>query len=264
MSASNNPAGLAAFQKMLLQLRNAFLEDMPDKIERLENLLLGMEKNGADSEAFNETYRIVHSLKGSGGTHGLHIITTVCHQLEDLLNITEGGTKFTPKLIALSLNYVDLLLTTYKHIRAGDDGYPLIESRLAELRQKLAPKRFPVLLVDDSKLSANICLQTLAELPVHATVVHDGLQALARALTEPFELIITANEIPRLSGVALVGAIKLSDTRSKRIKTILLTSNKDVASARKRATDADYTILKDAKLPQNLGAAVMSALSIQK
>lgn len=264
MNTANNPASQEAFQKMLLQLRNTFLEDMPEKFDRLESLLLEMEKEGSSSETFNEAYRIVHSLKGSGGTYGLHIITTICHQLEDLLSITDGGTKFTPKHIALSLSYVDLLRTAYKHIQACYDSFPLIENRLAELRQKLAPKHFPVLLVDDSKLSTNICLQTLSELPVHITVVHDGLQALTRALTEPFDLVITTNEIPRLNGVALVGALRLSDAKKHHIKTILLTSNKEIASARKRSIDADYTILKDGKLMQNLSDAVKNALAIVK
>ena len=78
-----NSTNSDTFQQMLLQLRKTFLEDMPEKLDRLESLLLEIEKNGDGGEVFNELYRIVHSLKGSGGTHGLHIITTICHQLED-------------------------------------------------------------------------------------------------------------------------------------------------------------------------------------
>ena len=262
MNTSNNPAIPDALQKMLLQLRNTFLEDMPEKFDRLENLLLDMEKNGADVDAFNESYRIVHSLKGSGGTHGLHIITTICHQLEDLLNITDGGTKFTPKLIAFSLNYVDLLRMATEHIEAGNENFTQIEQRLSDLRQKLNPKHFSVLLVDNSRLTTNICLQTLSELPVRTVVMHDGLLALMRALTEAFDLIITTNEIPRLNGIALIAALRLSDSQSRHIKTILITSNKNAATAQNRATDADYIIVKDKKLAQNLTDKTMHALSI--
>lgn len=251
-----------ALQKMLLQLRNTFLDDMPEKLDRLEHLLLEMEKHGSDSETFNEAYRIIHSLKGSGGTFGLHIITTICHQTEDLLNATDGGTKFTPRLIGFSLKYLDLLQLALKHIHTGADSFPLIEQQLLELRRELAPKRFSVLLADNSKLETNICLQTLAALPVHTVVVNDGLDALTRALAEPFDLIITTNEIPRLSGGALVGALKLSDVRSPRLKTILLTSSRAVADTRKRGTDADFTILKNGKLVQNLTEAVKRALNI--
>ena len=62
-------------QKMLRQLRATFLDELPERLDRLDNLLLDIEKLGAATgEEFNELYRGVHSIKGSGGTHGLHII----------------------------------------------------------------------------------------------------------------------------------------------------------------------------------------------
>ena len=262
MNAQKNKVAPDAFQKMLLQLRNSFLEELPEKFDRLENLLLEMEKNGDDGESFNEFYRIVHSLKGSGGTHGLQIITTICHQLEDLLNTTEGGAKYTPALISISLKYVDLLRLATVQIQTGNESFSQIEKQLDKLRKLLSPKQFTVLLVDDSKLSTNIYLQILSGLPVQAVVMNDGLFALMRALTEPFDLIITTNEIPVLSGIALIGALKLSDSKSRNTKTILITSNKNLAAIRNRATDADYTVIKDAKLAQNLADAARKALSV--
>lgn len=245
---------------MLLQLRNTFLEEMPEKLDILDQLLVAMEKNGVDSDSFNEFYRIIHSLKGSGGTFGFHIITTICHQLEDLLNTTEGGAKYTPELIAISLNYVDLLRMSIEQIHAENTGFPEIEEQLGKLRKQLSQKKFSVLLVDNSKLSTKIYLQILSELPVQTVVMTDGIFALMRALTEPFDLIITTNEISMLNGVALIGALKLSDSKSRNTKTILITSNKSLAATRNRATDADYTVIKDAKLAQNLTDTVKQAL----
>jgi CheY-like chemotaxis protein len=103
----------------------------------------------------------------------------------------------------------------------------------------------------------------LSEFSVQAMIMHDGLQALMRALTETFDLIITTNEIPLLNGVALIGALKLSDSRNRNAKTILITANKNIASIRKRASDADY-IIKDAKLPKNLADAARQAFSGMK
>lgn len=248
-------------QAVLRQLRGTFLEELPEKFDRLEYLLLEMERNGANTESFNEAYRIVHSLKGSGGTFGLHIITTICHQMEDLLNTTEGGTKFTPRLVAFSLKYLDLLQLAAEQINAGAESFLQVEQQLADLRQQLAPKHFSVLLANNSKLETSICLQTLSNLPVHAVVINDGLEALARALSEHFDLVITANEIPRLNGIALVGALKLSESSLPHIKTILLTSNKAVIKP-DACINADHIILKDGKLSQNLAEAVKSALGI--
>lgn len=68
-----------------------------------------------------------------------------------------------------------------------------------------------------------------------------------RALTEPFYLAISTNKIPMLSGVALIGALKLSDSKRRNTKTILITSNKNLATAKHRATDADHIVIKVCK-----------------
>jgi len=251
-----------SFQQLLLQLRNTFLEEIPEKLDRLDQLLVAMEKAGVDSDSFNEFYRIVHSLKGSGGTFGLHIVTTICHQLEDLLNTANGGTKYSPKLISISLDYVDLLRMAFEQSRAGNTSFPQIEERLSELHRKLAPKHFTVLIVDNSKLSTQIYLQALAELPVRPVMMDDGLVALRRILTEPFDLLITTNEIPVLNGIALIGALKLSASKNRNVKTILVTSNSKIAAYVNRSTDSDYVIVKDAQLAQNLIEAAKRALSI--
>lgn len=258
-----NPSNVDTLQQMLLQLRLAFLEEMPEKLDRLENILLEIEKNGADKEIYNEFYRTVHSLKGSGGTHGLHILTTICHQLEDLLNTTQGGEKFPPALANTSLAYVDLLRIAAEKLKSGSDNFLQIEEKLIALRNQLTQKKYAVLVVDNSKLLTQIFLQALSGLPVQPVVMADGMQALMRALTEPFNLLITTNEIPVLSGISLIGAIKLSNSKNAHIKTILITSNKKVTGHINRTTDSNYIIFKDAKLADNLVELTKSALAIK-
>lgn len=255
------PINSDTFQQMLLQLRKSFLDEMSERLDRLEILLIEMEKNGAGSDAFNEFYRTIHSLKGSGGTHGLHIITSICHQLEDLLSTIGTGTKYTSEFISASLNYVDLLRMTTDQIQAGKESFPKVEEQLNKLRKRIAQKLFTVLLVDNSPLSTSIYLQILSTLPVQTVVMNDGLYALRRALTEHFDLVITANEIPVLSGVALIGALKLSDSKNRNTKTILITSSNKRTLTQNPVTDADYVIFKDAKLAQNLADMARRALS---
>lgn len=255
-----SPTDSESFQQMLQQLRKTYIEEMPEKLDRLDHLLVVMEESGVSDEPFNEFYRIVHSLKGSGSTFGLHIVTTICHQLEDLLNTAEGGKKFNPALIGISLNYVDLLRLSLDMVHAGQTDFTPIEERLIALRKRLAPKKFTVLVVDNSKLLSQIYRQALAKLPVQLVIMDDSLVGLRRVLTEPFDLLITTNEIPVLSGMALIGALKLSTTRNHGIKTILVTSNKKMANYVNRSTDADYVIVKDAQLAQNLVKTAQQAL----
>ena len=58
-----------------------------------------------------------------------------------------------------------------------------------------------------------------------------------------------------------MGALRLSESSRPRIKTILLTSNK-AAVRPDMSINADYTILKDGRLAQNLAGAVKRALAI--
>ena len=253
-----------AFQQAVLQMRRTYLGELPEKLDKLEALLLEIEKSGASRDEFDELYRIVHSMKGSGGTFGLHILTTICHQLEDLLSTTDGGANLSKELIAPSLNYVDLLRMATEQCQSGNETFPQIEEHLSVLRKQLVPKQFTILLIDNSKLSTKLYLRLLSDLPVNTVVMNDGPNALMRALTEPFDLIISTYEIPVLNGTALIGAVKLSDTKSRSAKTILITSNKQLATTRNRSTDPDHTIIKDAKLAQNLIEKVKYALAIVK
>ena len=262
MDAKKDHANIDAVQRMLSQLRNAFLEDMGEKLDRLENLLLEMENKPAEGELFNEFYRIVHSLKGSGGTLGLHIFTSICHQLEDLLNTTDSGTKFTPPRIEAAFRYVDLLRISCQRAQAGEVDFSGIYNQLNSLRKQLTSKQFTVLLVDHSKLLTSICLEVLSALPVRTVTMSDGPGALMRVLTEPFDLLITSDELPILGGSALIGALKLSNSKNRSINTILITTQKKQAVNRQRVTDPDYIVVKDAALVNALSEITRLALAI--
>ncbi len=149
-----------------------------------------------------------------------------------------------------------------EQIESAMENYSQIEKQLVMLRSRLIPKQFSVLLANGSKLETSFCMQALSQLPIHVAVVKDGLQALVRATSEPFDLMIAANAIPYISGTAVIAALKLSDPRFSRIRTILLTSDENLMNSDRRDTDADYTIFKDGNLMSNLFDAVKRSLAL--
>ncbi|MBU1689979.1 MAG: Hpt domain-containing protein [Gammaproteobacteria bacterium] len=251
-------------QAMLRQLRSVFLDDLPERLDKLDNLLLAIEKRGGASvDEFNELYRILHSIKGSGGTHGLHILSAICHQFEDSLNAVSGHlAELSQAFIDSSFNYVSLLRAVVDQARRGNDTFLEIERKLLELHSKDFAVERALLLVDSSRFSANYYSQALKELPVRVVVEDNGYAALLRVLQEPFDILVTSLEVPTLNGKALIGALRLSASPNRDIKTILLTSNAELGKQKMRATDANYVVVKNPEAMANLHDAVSSILEI--
>ena len=246
MDAIPTQSNADKLQMMLRQVRDAFLEEMGERLDKLDNLLLAMEKQGAASEeGFNELYRGIHSLKGSGGTHGLHIMSAICHQFEDQLNTVAGNLSALPTgFVDSGLVYISLLRDVAAQARSGRETFPEIERRLAELHGTAFAAEYSVLLVESSRFSAKLYVQTLKDLPVRTVTVENGYDALLRVLNEPFDILITSLEIPVMNGIALIGALRLSSSPNQKIKTVLLTSNADVGKKKRRAIDPDQVIFK--------------------
>lgn len=247
MEKQNKSANTDLMRMMLRQLRDAFLEELPERLDKLDNSLLAMEKKGvATAEEFNELYRSVHSIKGSGGTHGLHIISSICHQFEDRLNsINSNSANLTKEFISSSLAYTGLLRMAADEARQGREAFPEIEQKLLELHHTVSATKYSLLMVESSRSSVHIYAQALSKLPLHLVVADNGYTALLRVLSEPFNILVTSQEIPVLNGTALIGALRLSNSLNRGIQSVLLTSNAAGNKKLNRLIDANYVIKKD-------------------
>lgn len=261
---NNQKSNTDMLQEMLRQLRSLFLEDLPERLDILDNLLLAIEnRGGASIDEFNELYRIVHSIKGSGGTHGLHILTTICHQFEDRLNaMAEHLAEWSQAVIDNCFDYVSLLRTVVDQARRGQDTFLEVERKLLELHSKAFAVERTLLLVDNSRFSANYYTQALKDLPVRVVVEDNGYAALLRVLQEPFDILVTSLEVPILNGKALIGALRLSGSPNRKINSILLTSNAELEKQKQRVADADYVVVKNPAAMTNLRDTVSNILTI--
>lgn len=133
-------------------MRESFLDELAESCDRIENLTLAVERSPADRESFNGLYRDVHSLKGSGGTHGIGIITAVCHQLEKFLTEVAGATGFDKTFAKRALAYVDLLRRIENPARAETQEYSAIEKDLEALRLSAPRSRKAGLIAESSSI----------------------------------------------------------------------------------------------------------------
>lgn len=242
--------------ELLAHLQADFLGELGERIDKLEDLTMAFEKDGATRADFDALYRGVHSLKGTAGTFGFPIISAVCHAYEDYLN---AGQQTSPSHLGNCLHYIDLLRATAKKIRQGHNEFADIEASIRRLGEQHFAKPYSAMLVEPSKLTAGLCMQALAGLPIRIVQVNDGLHALSRLLSEPFDLLITSQEIKTLNGAALIAAMRLANRPGQTIKAILLTSQPGRIDT---PIPPDRIIRKDLHVGQNLTKAAADVLGL--
>lgn len=252
-------ANMDAFQALLAGMRQEFLGELPERCDRCDDLILTLEVAPNDREAFNELYRSVHSLKGSGGTHGLSIITTLCHQLENLITETDTRHGFGEAFATRALAYIDLLRQVERVARETNPDYSAIEAELEVLRQLRLQRRKAGLIAESSTMMAGLYQKALEALPLQLTVVDNGLTALGRLLHEPFDFVIVGGELKELNGLALMAALRTAQARNQNIPAILVSSRSDPIP---KHAGFNATLSRDQKLASNLVAAVQASLHV--
>ena len=245
-------------KKLLEQIRESYLAEMPAKCDEIENLFLSL--NGNFAECYDSAYRLVHSIKGSAGTHGLTMVSAICHELEDqLTKLDRVNARVSKGEISIMLRLLDLIRHARDIALKQIPDYTEAECELEAIRRESLQNKYPVLLVEPSGYVKRLCKEALSGLPVQLTIEADGLLALQRLLSKRFAWVITANEITTLNGIAMISAIRHSESRNKHIKTILLTSREDLRDG--KHLQLDYVITRNALLGDNLVLAVKNILT---
>ncbi len=208
---------------MLSVLRNDFLESLPRRCEQIEILILQFVGQTKQSAAFEEVYRLVHSLKGAGSTHGLPLVSTICHSFEDLLINQDGF--FDEQFVSRALTLLDLL-KQISALSTVNEGVLLedVTAKYHHFQQAIRADFRSVLLLESSRTMQLLLQKFLENFQVRTTVMHDGFLALQRLLHEPFDLIIVSTELMHLKGPALISAVQLNKGFNSDTPVILLSS----------------------------------------
>lgn len=244
-------------KKLLDQIRDGYLAEMPNKCDNIENLILKLSSDFSIS--YSELYGLVHSMKGSAGTHGLTMVSAICHELEDHLAKLNSERSVDDAIITILLRLVDLIRRARDIALKDSEDYSDAERELEAIRKESQQDLYPVLLIESSGVVQLFCKEALANLPVELTIEEDGIQALQRLLSKRFACVIAANEVNTLNGIAVISAIRASDSRNKHIKTVLLTS-RDKLRDGKQQLQLDYIVKRNSSLGENLHHAVKDIL----
>jgi two-component system chemotaxis sensor kinase CheA len=88
------------------ELRQDFLVEAGELLQRLGEQLVGLEASPRDGELLNAVFRAFHTVKGGAGFLALEPMVVLCHHAEDLLNEARNG------VVVLGAGHMDALLET--------------------------------------------------------------------------------------------------------------------------------------------------------
>ena len=206
---------------VLAALKVEFIETLPERLESIESHILNL-KDDSDVESL---LRDVHSLKGAAGSYGFHIVTKICHQMEDMMrDLIESNKINTQEAIDNLLSFNDLLNTALDTVSNDSDNFSNIDSKLNLLNNAIVNSQLKVLIVEPSPLYAAMIESILRNENFQIKIVGDGLVALEHLMMQSYDVVVTAMELPVLNGDALISALRISNGKNKNIKTILVTS----------------------------------------
>ncbi|GAB2532939.1 chemotaxis protein CheA [Rhodanobacter koreensis] len=118
------------------ELRQDFLVEAGELVERLGEQLVGLEAAPDDSELLNAVFRAFHTVKGGAGFLAVEPMVLLCHHAEDLLNEARSGS------VVLGAAQMDALLEALDLLSgmmaALEDDAPLAMPPAA-LLQRLLP-----------------------------------------------------------------------------------------------------------------------------
>ncbi|WOT06212.1 chemotaxis protein CheA [Shewanella youngdeokensis] len=225
------------------QFDKIFFEEMTEHLEETESLLLDMNENDDNSDAFDAIFRAAHSIKGGAGIFGFDDITSVTHILENLLDkLRHDEIQLTQTMLDAFLEAKDLLESlknVYQYDEACVDpaSINLLCNKLNVLCQEPGPDAsqsstalaadananvvaslsdesrisLKLLLVEDSKVNQMVAMLTLKKLGfTQVEVAKDGQHTLdvLNAAETPFDVILLDCQMPIMDGYQAAQAIR--------------------------------------------------------
>jgi two-component system chemotaxis sensor kinase CheA len=112
-----------------------FLIECHENLENLDREIVLLEQDPTDASIISSVFRAIHTIKGTSGFFGFHLLGAVTHGTESLLSqVRDGHRVLTPQLISLILEAIDATKAIVSAIEStGKEG----EDRAAGLRQRL-------------------------------------------------------------------------------------------------------------------------------
>ena len=126
----------------MILFQERFKEEVKEYFERLETGLLLLEQDTENFQAIDEIFRLMHSMKGSGGMFGFDLLSDVTHDLESLYEIFRSKKMpINSEVISFTLNSIDGL--HHLLVQEPTEEHHLLAKKMKAETQLLINKLIP-------------------------------------------------------------------------------------------------------------------------
>ncbi|MFH1139512.1 MAG: chemotaxis protein CheA [Pseudomonadota bacterium] len=120
-----------------------FIQEADEQLERVEQVLLALEKSPDNREEVDDAFRSLHSFKGNCGFCGLAELEHLSHSAETVMDALRRGEAKLERAVGPLLHVVDVLRGGVADLSQGGDGRLDHLSVLLDMLGDIAPSREP-------------------------------------------------------------------------------------------------------------------------
>ncbi|HOD39189.1 MAG: Chemotaxis protein CheA [bacterium ADurb.Bin243] len=277
-----------------IQMQLTYLDESIDKIADFVDVLLDKSREDIDGFDVNDTFRLVHGLKGTAGTYGFKPVSDVAATLENLLSLIREK-KFILTIDALSFiidsleliveifstikaNYKKTKQLSYQNINCAEKfkdiivNYPVIVktlfksegSKAVPFKVKTAARndertretgvRKRAVIAYNARFTKNIIAKFLESQNYEVFETKSALEALTHICNKGCDIVFTFQVLEKFNGRSLCAVLKLNDEFSG-IDVVFLTSDKNF-NQDQLMIKPDHLIIIDDNLEANLNKII--------
>lgn len=202
---------------ILADIRQDFIVNTRDKLDDLEEEIEAL-RSGSDHAENHilEVKRVIHSIKGAGGSFGFPTISKVAHGLEDYLETSGDVSTVTSEDLMVFINTItDILIS-------GDEpdeqlAHMMLRSLPTGRRQSgvRALDKGSAVMIMPRGVQRKIIAQELAQLGYKVAILDKAIEAIDMALTLKPDYVITTMALERMTGVELAWALQMFEATRK-------------------------------------------------
>lgn len=177
------------------QYFDVFIDESKEHLQKMNEILLILEKNPSDKQHLNELFRIAHTIKGMSGTMGFNHVLQLTHEMENLMDQVRND------IIAIDESVVDLLfecldqLEQYvNHIESDQlEGENISEELTRELKKKVSGESIVGLKEEESTQSSSLSVPEQAAFKADEHVM-EMIEKAEEKNYNVFRIFITLDE----------------------------------------------------------------------